>query len=80
VHILNENRGSVLEVVIARMKTRGTAVRFVMVSATVPNIEDVANWIRSADDNSPAVVFQVNILTISRFRPLTIFTVRRRVQ
>jgi superfamily II RNA helicase len=62
VHILNENRGSVLEVVIARMKTRGTAVRFVMVSATVPNIKDIANWIRSTNDNGPAMVFQVSAL------------------
>ncbi|KAM6500407.1 Sec63 Brl domain containing protein [Amanita muscaria] len=45
VHVLNEARGSTLEVVISRMKTRGINVRFVMVSATVPNIEDVAAWI-----------------------------------
>jgi replicative superfamily II helicase len=30
------------------MKTRGSAVRFVLVSATVPNIEDIASWIGSA--------------------------------
>ncbi|KAJ7827539.1 hypothetical protein B0H14DRAFT_2814688 [Mycena olivaceomarginata] len=45
VHILNESRGSTLEVVISRMKTRGSAVRFVLVSATVPNIKDIAAWI-----------------------------------
>ena len=45
VHILNESRGSTLEVVISRMKLRGSSVRFILVSATVPNIEDVADWI-----------------------------------
>ncbi|KIJ44323.1 hypothetical protein M422DRAFT_779412 [Sphaerobolus stellatus SS14] len=45
VHILNETRGSTLEVVASRMKTRGNAVRFILVSATVPNIQDVAAWI-----------------------------------
>jgi Lhr-like helicase len=59
VHILHESRGSTLEVVVARMKTRGTQVRFVMVSATVPNILDVATWVGDEDGYGPAVVFQV---------------------
>ncbi|KAJ7578472.1 Sec63 Brl domain-containing protein [Mycena floridula] len=59
VHILNETRGSTLEVVISRMKLRGSDVRFVLVSATVPNIEDIAAWIGSgAGDNEAAQVFQ----------------------
>ncbi|KAF8911062.1 Sec63 Brl domain-containing protein [Gymnopilus junonius] len=45
VHILNESRGSTLEVVISRMKFRGSSIRFIVVSATVPNIEDLAKWI-----------------------------------
>ncbi|KZP01054.1 P-loop containing nucleoside triphosphate hydrolase protein [Calocera viscosa TUFC12733] len=45
VHILNENRGATLEVCLARMRLWGSNVRFVLVSATVPNIEDVASWI-----------------------------------
>ncbi|TFK42447.1 hypothetical protein BDQ12DRAFT_732098 [Crucibulum laeve] len=52
VHILNESRGSTLEVVISRMKKRGTSVRFVLVSATVPNIDDVASWIGSSSTPS----------------------------
>lgn len=59
VHILNESRGSTLEVVISRMKARGSAVRFVSVSATVPNIDDVARWIGSKHASGPARVFQV---------------------
>ncbi|KAK2466808.1 hypothetical protein APHAL10511_001066 [Amanita phalloides] len=45
IHVLNESRGSTLEVVVSRMKIKGTAVRFLLVSATVPNIQDVATWI-----------------------------------
>ncbi|KIO34323.1 hypothetical protein M407DRAFT_218466 [Tulasnella calospora MUT 4182] len=36
---------STLEVCISRMKTRGTAVRFILLSATAPNIEDIASWV-----------------------------------
>jgi len=43
--MLNENRGSTLEVVVSRMKARYNSLRFLMVSATVPNIHDIANWI-----------------------------------
>ena len=60
VHILNETRGSTLEVVVSRMKARGSAVRFVLVSATVPNIVDIASWIGSANNpERPAKVFEV---------------------
>ncbi|GAA6026781.1 hypothetical protein JCM8097_005857 [Rhodosporidiobolus ruineniae] len=38
-------RGAVLEVVVSRMKTLGTQTRFIAVSATVPNIRDVAEWL-----------------------------------
>ncbi|KAJ7172122.1 Sec63 Brl domain-containing protein [Mycena filopes] len=65
VHILNESRGSTLEVVISRMKTRGSAVRFVLVSATVPNIEDIASWIGNKRREDPALVFQFG----EEFRP-----------
>lgn len=58
VHILNESRGSTLEVVISRMKLRGSGVRFVLVSATVPNIDDVAAWIENSS-NGPAQIFEV---------------------
>jgi hypothetical protein len=60
VHILNESRGSTLEVVVCRMKARGSAVRFVAVSATVPNIDDVAHWIASRYSNGAAATFQVS--------------------
>lgn len=45
VHILKEARGATLEVVVSRMKSIGTNVRFVALSATVPNSEDIATWL-----------------------------------
>jgi len=41
------------------MKTRGAAVRFVLVSATVPNIQDVATWIgTNGSISKPATVLE----------------------
>ncbi|OBZ69133.1 putative ATP-dependent DNA helicase HFM1 [Grifola frondosa] len=57
--------GRTLEVIISRMKTRGSSVRFVVVSATVPNIEDVANWIGDDTSDGSATVMQFG----EEFRP-----------
>jgi ATP-dependent DNA helicase HFM1/MER3 len=66
VHLLSdEKRGPVMEAVVSRMKTvqrsleentsagLPAGVRFVAVSATVPNIEDVATWL--SREEIPAV-------------------------
>jgi len=45
VHILRETRGAILEAVVSRMKSVGSNVRFVALSATVPNSEDIATWL-----------------------------------
>ncbi|KAI0133699.1 hypothetical protein BJ170DRAFT_729047 [Xylariales sp. AK1849] len=45
VHILKDVRGATLEAVVSRMKTSGANVRFVALSATVPNIADIAAWL-----------------------------------
>lgn len=45
VHVLKEDRGATLEAVVSRMKTIGIAVRFIALSATVPNSKDVATWL-----------------------------------
>lgn len=66
VHILNESqRGARLEVVVTRIKNRGQHVRFVAVSATVPNLADIAEWIGSNEQtqsataaSAPAEMFQ----------------------
>ncbi|KAJ4351104.1 ATP-dependent DNA helicase MER3 [Ascochyta clinopodiicola] len=56
VHILKEDRGAVLEVIVSRMKSIGTDVRFVALSATVPNFHDVASWLgkSSTEPHIPA--------------------------
>lgn len=63
VHILGEKRGACLEGLVARSKmmTRklGTNLRFVALSATIPNPEDIAKWL------------DAEYLTFgSRFRPV----------
>ncbi|CEQ40009.1 SPOSA6832_01589 [Sporobolomyces salmonicolor] len=60
-------RGAVLEVVVSRMKTLGTSTRFIALSATVPNTEDVAEWLRNDDEGGkqPAKVFRFG----DEFRP-----------
>nr|POE47024.1 atp-dependent dna helicase mer3 [Quercus suber] len=45
VHILKEDRGATLEAVVSRMKSVESNVRFVALSATVPNSEDIASWL-----------------------------------
>lgn len=43
--MLKEKRGAILEVVVSRMKQVGANLRFIALSATVPNIHDVAIWL-----------------------------------
>ena len=45
VHILKDARGAILEAVVSRMKSVGTNVRFIALSATVPNSDDIAIWL-----------------------------------
>ncbi|AEO55687.1 hypothetical protein MYCTH_2116402 [Thermothelomyces thermophilus ATCC 42464] len=45
VHILKDVRGATLEAVVSRMKAIGANVRFIALSATVPNSEDIARWL-----------------------------------
>ncbi|MCJ1402260.1 Sec63 [Xylographa trunciseda] len=51
VHILKESRGATLEAVVSRMKSVGSDIRFVALSATVPNFEDVAVWLGKDQNN-----------------------------
>lgn len=51
VHMLKDLRGATLEAVVARMRIIGAGVRFVALSATVPNAGDVAQWLgRNPDE------------------------------
>jgi len=56
VHMLKDERGATLEAVVSRMKSIGTNVRFVALSATVPNADDIAIWLgkNSAHQHLPA--------------------------
>jgi ATP-dependent DNA helicase HFM1/MER3 len=45
VHILKEDRGATLEAIVSRMKYVGCDIRFVALSATVPNSQDIATWL-----------------------------------
>ncbi|ELW72636.1 putative ATP-dependent DNA helicase HFM1 [Tupaia chinensis] len=68
--IKDENRGPTLEVVVSRMKTvqslsqtlenTSTVIpmRFVAVSATIPNAEDIAEWL--SDGERPAVCLKMD--------------------
>lgn len=51
VHILKEDRGATLEAVVSRMKSIGSQVRFVALSATVPNSDDIATWLGKDPNN-----------------------------
>lgn len=56
VHILKDHRGATLEAVVSRMKSIGSDVRFVALSATVPNFQDLASWLgkNSVNPDLPA--------------------------
>ncbi|NXI01058.1 HFM1 helicase, partial [Pachycephala philippinensis] len=72
VHVIkDESRGATLEVVVSRMKTvqsslwrvlenRDTVppLRFVAVSATIPNTQDIAEWL--SDSKMPAVCLKID--------------------
>jgi ATP-dependent DNA helicase HFM1/MER3 len=51
VHTLQDKRGATLEVVISRMKSIGSDVRFLALSATVPNSQDIATWLGKDSTN-----------------------------
>ncbi|KAB8296775.1 hypothetical protein EYC80_002192 [Monilinia laxa] len=51
VHILKDVRGATLEAVVSRMHSIGASVRFVALSATVPNSNDIATWLGRDSNN-----------------------------
>ncbi|KAK3603692.1 hypothetical protein CHS0354_023298 [Potamilus streckersoni] len=71
IHVLSDiTRGATVEAVIARMKTIQAAkartklnnpsspFRYIAVSATIPNIEDIAEWL--GDNKKPALYFKMD--------------------
>lgn len=45
VHILKDVRGATLEAIVSRMKSVGCNIRFIALSATIPNSDDIATWL-----------------------------------
>ncbi|NXL86071.1 HFM1 helicase, partial [Alectura lathami] len=72
VHVIkDESRGATLEVVVSRMKTVQSSLwrlsenhnivpplRFIAVSATIPNAEDIAEWL--SDGKMPAICLKID--------------------
>lgn len=47
IHMLNfEERGATLEAIVSRIMSLNSKVRIVAVSATIPNIYEVAEWLK----------------------------------
>lgn len=77
VHLINDgHRGATLEAVLSRMKiirsviwpSNESSLRFIAVSATVTNVQDIADWLSSGQ--SKAQIFQVD----ARERPVQLRT------
>lgn len=61
VHLVGETvRGSVLEVVVSRVKALGSEIRFIALSATIPNVEDVASWLGESSDTAQNACFHAH--------------------
>ncbi|KAF7700408.1 hypothetical protein HF521_003366 [Silurus meridionalis] len=70
IHVVKDvTRGATLEVVVSRMKTMQsyrtsedpqskTCMRFVAVSATIPNLQDISEWL--SDDSGPAACLKMD--------------------
>ncbi|KAJ3394049.1 Sec63 [Lobulomyces angularis] len=68
VHMLHEKRGATLEVVVSRMRTANLEIRkgmshsklrIIAISATVPNIEDIATWLKNDDESNSSAIVRV---------------------
>lgn len=68
VHMLKDERGATLEAVVSRMKSIDSDVRFIALSATIPNAEDIAQWLGLSPraHNMPAQLKQFG----ENFRPV----------
>ena len=57
VHMLNEQRGATIEVVVGRFKRKLPQTRFVAVSATIPNSNDICKWLSNFDSEAENLRF-----------------------
>lgn len=70
VHILSKDRGATLEAVVSRMKSIGAGIRFLALSATIPNSNDIATWL-GQNASSPAIP-AISHHFGEEFRPVTL--------
>ncbi|KAJ1915480.1 ATP-dependent DNA helicase MER3 [Mycoemilia scoparia] len=56
VHIIKEKRGATLEAIVSRLKSLNQDIRFIAVSATVKNVEDISQWISKDKTNTETEV------------------------
>ena len=70
VHILNKDRGATLEAVVSRMKSITSDIRFIALSATVPNSQDIAIWL-GKDGSNPGLPASREVFG-EEFRPVTL--------
>ncbi|CCK71807.1 DNA helicase KNAG_0I00150 [Huiozyma naganishii CBS 8797] len=56
IHTISEKRGATLEVVLTRMNNMCPDIRIVAASATIPNIEDVASWLKAKNRKSAKIL------------------------
>lgn len=68
VHVLKESRGATLEAVVSRMKSVGSGLRFVALSATVPNSDDIATWL-GRNPTTPDTPAHLEVFS-EQFRPV----------
>lgn len=66
------SRGAKIEAVISRMKLfsltdNSSMIRFIAISATIPNVDDIACWL-SSDFSTPATVYKLN----ESYRPVSL--------
>lgn len=66
VHTLAEDRGGVLEALVSRLRSSGPGLRTIAVSATLPNLRDIADWLGA----SPAGTFSFG----DEYRPTRLST------
>jgi ATP-dependent DNA helicase HFM1/MER3 len=68
VHMLKDDRGATLEAVISRMKSIHNGVRFIALSATIPNATDIAEWL-GKNSSAQHVPAQLEVFG-QEFRPV----------
>ncbi|KAL6950248.1 hypothetical protein ACO0QE_000924 [Hanseniaspora vineae] len=58
IHTLKDMRGPVLEAVLTRMNRLCPNMKIIAVSATIPNISDIATWLRDYQTNEQALFLE----------------------